>query len=102
MDLSHTATCLTLLRKDKDISTFLQLVMQHFVAVVGCKTGVLHVKSFLQRLATFVARQVARKIAPRNMALSILFRHLFNSDLIHTNSDLIHTKWSYKTLVQLN
>ena len=45
---------------------FLQLATQHFVAVAGCKTGVLHVKSFLQLVSQ---QKVARKIASCNMAL---------------------------------
>ena len=49
----------------------LQLATQHFVAVAGCKTGVLHVvlhvKSFLQLV---LQQRVARKIASCNMAFS--------------------------------
>ena len=44
----------------QDILLFLQLATQHFVAVAGCKTGVLHVKSFLQLVSQ---QKVARKIA---------------------------------------
>ena len=47
---------------------FLQLATQHFVAVAGCKTGVLHVKSFLQLVSQ---QKVARKIASCNMAFTL-------------------------------
>ena len=46
---------------------FLQLATQHFVAVAGCKTGVLHVKSFLQLVSQ---QKVARKISSCNMAFT--------------------------------
>ena len=46
---------------------FLQLATQHFVAVAGFKTGVLHVKSFLQLVSQ---QKVARKNASCNMALT--------------------------------
>ena len=49
---------------------FLQLATQHFVAVAGCKTGVLREIFLATCLATNVARQVARKIASCNMALT--------------------------------
>ena len=55
MDISHTGY----------FYFFLQLATQHFVAVAGFKTGVLHVKSFLQLVSQ---QKVARKIASCNMA----------------------------------
>ena len=67
MDMSHVATCLATLRKVEDISTFLQLATQHFVAVAGRVTREIFLATCL---ATFVARQVAKKIASCNMAFS--------------------------------
>ena len=57
MDISHTGY----------FYFFLQFATQHFVAVAGFKTGVLHVKSFLQLVSQ---QKVARKIASCNMAFS--------------------------------
>ena len=48
---------------------FLQLATQHFVAVAG---GITREIFLATCLATFVARQVARKIASCNMALMVL------------------------------
>ena len=48
---------------------FLQLATQHFVAVAGCKTGVLHVKSLFQLVSQ---QKVARKIALCNMTFTLL------------------------------
>ena len=66
VDTSNAATCLATLRKVKVIVLFLQLATQHFVAVVGGVTREIFIATCL---ATFVARQVARKIASCNMAL---------------------------------
>ena len=66
MDMSNAATCLVTLRKVKDISTFLATRNATFsVAVPG---GVTREIFLATCLATFVARQVARKIASCNMA----------------------------------
>ena len=51
MDMSHTG----------HFYFFLQLATQHFVAVAGFKTGVLHVKSFLQ----LVSQQRLQEKLPR-------------------------------------
>ena len=64
MDMSHTGY----------FYFFLQLATQHFVAVAGFKTGVLHVKSFLQLVSQ---QKVARKIASCNMAFKNLSAHNF-------------------------
>ena len=60
MDMSHTGY----------FYFFLQVATQHFVAVAGCKTGVLHVKSFLQLVSQ---QKVARKIASCNMAVRPIY-----------------------------
>ena len=44
---------------------FLQLAKQHFVAVAGCKTGVLHVKSFLQFVSQCLLRDKLQEKFPR-------------------------------------
>ena len=44
---------------------FLQLATQHFVAVTGCKTGVLHVKSFLQLAWQRLLRDKLQENLPR-------------------------------------
>ena len=58
------------------IFLFLQLAMQHFVAVAG---GVTREIFLATSLATFVARQVGRKIASCNMAYSLRSRRLSNN-----------------------
>ena len=58
---------------------FLQLVSQHFVAVAGCKSGVLRVKSFLQLVSQ---QKVARKIASCNMAFTGNFRDTLISRIL--------------------
>ena len=55
MDMSHAETWLATLRKVIFL-LFLQLATQHFVAVAGCKTGVLHVKYFLQLVSQRLLR----------------------------------------------
>ena len=70
MDMSHTGY----------FYFFLQLATQHFVAVAGFRTGVVHVNSFLQ----LVSRQkVARKIVSCNMALSDSNIHIIIVIRIH-------------------
>ena len=44
---------------------FLQLATQHFVTVAGCKTGVLHVKSFLQLVSQRLLRDKLQQKLPR-------------------------------------
>ena len=89
MDMSaHKATCLATLRKVKDISTFLaeflQLATLHFVAVAGCKTGVLHVKSFLELVLQRLLRDKLQEKLPcvtwplRTFAL-IVFVHSYRA-----------------------
>ena len=67
IDMSHAATCLATLRKEKDSSTFPVTCNATFCCIAGCENGVLHVQFFSQ-LATNVALQVAGKIASCNMA----------------------------------
>ena len=70
MDMSHTGY----------FYFFLQLATQHFVAVDGFKTGVLHVKSFLQLVSQ---QKVARKIASCNMAFNwFIFAAVYSDSLV--------------------
>ena len=51
IDMSHAATCLATLRKEKDSSTFPVTCNTTFCCIAGCENGVLHVQFFSQ-LAT--------------------------------------------------
>ena len=51
IDMSHAATCLATLRKEKDSSTFPVTCNVTFCCIAGCENGVLHVQFFSQ-LAT--------------------------------------------------
>ena len=51
IDMSHAATCLATLRKEKDSSTFPVTCNTSFCCIAGCENWVLHVQFFSQ-LAT--------------------------------------------------
>ena len=66
VDMSHAATCLAKrCEKLRIFLLFLQLATQHFVAVAGCKTGVLHVNSFLQLVSQRLLRDKLQEKLPR-------------------------------------
>ena len=48
IDMSHAATCLATLRKEKDSSTFPVTCNATFCCIAGCENGVLHVQFFSQ------------------------------------------------------
>ena len=64
---SHAANCLTTLRKVEDSSAFLATRNVTFCCIAGCKNGVLHVPA-CNLQCNVCGDQVARKIAPSNMA----------------------------------
>ena len=68
---------------------FLQLATRHFVAVAGCKTGVLHVKSFLQLVSQRLLRDKLQEKLPR-VTWPLVFIH---QNVGKSSFDMVQSKF---------